>query len=129
MHLKPTFKHRGIFNPNKASPGETLYVTVPRLNEDTILVPGSLALFFNLTLSGHADNFLVNNVARALVSRLVVKFAGEKLQDTNAYDLYKLYEDLFLPKSKRQNMFFEGIQSEDLCKIRSDAGDKKNLGC
>ena len=101
---------------------------MPRLNEDTILVPGSLALFFNLTLSGHADNFLVNNVARALVSRLVVKFAGEKLQDTNAYDLYKLYEDLFLPKSKRQNMFFEGIQSEDLCKIRSDAGDKKTSG-
>ena len=136
--LKPTFerktantlkadrvKHRITFNPNKALPGEILYVAVPRLDEDTVLVPGSLALFINLTLSGHADNFVLNNVAQALDSRLVVKFACEKLQDTNAYDLYELYEVLFLPKSERQNMFLKGIQSEGLCKIRLHAGDKK----
>ena len=58
----------------------------------------------------------------------MVKFAGDKLQDTKAYDIYKLYEDLFLPKIQRANMFFEGIHSEDLCKIRSNVGDKKTTG-
>ena len=74
------------------------------------------------------NNFLVNNATQALVSRLVVKFASEKLQDTNASDPYKLYEDFFLPKSKCQNMFIEGIQSEDFCKIHSDAGDMRTSG-
>ena len=135
--LRPTFeektslalkadrvRHRATFNPNKASPGETLYVSVPKLEEGVVLVPGSFALVFDLVVSGQADNFLVNNVARALVSRQVVKFAGEILQDTSAFDIYKLYEDLFLPKAQRANMYLEGIQSASLCKIRSNAGDK-----
>ena len=102
-----------------------MYVAVPKLEEKVVLVPGSFALVFDLVVSGHADNFLVNNVARALVSRLVAKFAGEILQDTNAFNIYKLYEDLFLPKARRANMFLEGIQSEDLCKIRSNSGTRK----
>ena len=60
-----------------------------------------------------------------LVSRLVVKFAGEILLDTNAFDIYKLFEDLFLPKAQRENMYLEGIQTEILCKIRSNSGNKK----
>ena len=75
-------------------------MSVPKLEEDVVLAPGSLALVFNLAMSGHANNYLVNNVSRALVSRYVVKFAGEKLQDTNAFDIYKLYEDLFLTKAQ-----------------------------
>ena len=44
------------------------------------------------------------------------------------YDIYKTFEDLFLPVEKRHNMVQEGIQSEDLCKIRSNSGDKKTSG-
>ena len=120
--------HRVTFNPNKASPGETLRVPVPKLHEGTVLVPDSLALIFYLVVSGHANNFLVNNVSRALVSRLKIKFAGEILVDTDGWDLFKLWEDLFLTKRERENMLSEGIQSEDLSKIRSNAGDKKTSG-
>ena len=120
--------HRVTFNPNKASPGETLFIPVPKLNDEVVLVPGSLALIFDLTVSGHANNFLVNNVSRALVNRLTVKFAGEILQDTDGYDLFKLYEDLFLTEKERVNRLSEGIQSEDLAKIRCNAGDKKTTG-
>jgi len=50
---------------------------VPKLNENEVLVPGSLALRFDIDLDGgHANNFLVQNVTRALVDKLVVKFAG-----------------------------------------------------
>ena len=116
---------RVTFNPIKASPGETLSIPVPKLSDEVVLVPGSLAIIFDLTVSGHANNFLVNNVSRALVNRLKVKFAGEILQDTDGYDLFKLYEDLFLTEKERGNRLSEGIQSEDLAKIRCNAGAKK----
>ena len=44
------------------------------------------------------------------------------------YDIYKIWEDFFLAQEERDNMLLEGIQTEDLCKIRSDAGDKKTSG-
>ena len=120
---------RITFNPSEANPGETLNVYVPKLNENEVLVPNTLALVFDIDLTGgHANNFLVQNVSRALVDNLVVKLAGTTLQDTVAYDIYKIFQDLFLPGKKRDNMLPEGIQSEDLCKIRSGAGDKKTSG-
>jgi len=92
-------------------------------------VPGSLALRFNIDLNGgHANNFLVDNVSRALVDKLTVKYAGEVLQDTVGFDIYKIYQDLFLSKEERDNMLLDGIQSEDLNKIRSNAGNKKTSG-
>ena len=70
----------------------------------------------------------MNNVARALVDRLTVKFAGEIAQDTDGYDLFKLCEDLFLTENERTSMFREGIQSDDLSKIRCYAEDMKKSG-
>ena len=119
------------FEPSIAKPGETLYVSVPKLANNEVLVPGSLALVFNINLKvtdAHANNYLVQNVSRALVNRFIVTFATSTVQDTYGYDIYKIFEDLFLPSQKRKNMLPEGIQSVDLCKIRSGAGDKKTSG-
>ena len=128
MKAERTVK-RITFNPSVANPGETLYVSVPKLADNEVIVSGSLALEFNINLSGgHANNYLVQNVSRALVSQLHVKFAGTSVQDTDGYDIYKLFEDLFLSRDERDNMLSEGIQSVDLCRIRSDAGDKKTTG-
>ena len=125
----PRSVKRITFNPSEANPGETLYVHVPKLNKNEVLVPGSLALRFDIDLSGgHANNFLVQNVSRALVSQMTVKFGGATLEETVDYDVYKTFSDLFLPGEKRDNMVPEGIQSEDLCKIRSGAGDAKTSG-
>ena len=44
-------------------PGETLYVSVPKLVDEGVV----------LVVSGHANNYLVNNVSWALVSSHVVK--------------------------------------------------------
>ena len=74
---------RITFDRSEASHHETLNVTVPKLNENEVLVLGSLGLLFNIDLAGgHANNFLVQNVTRALVDKLVVKYAGTILQDT-----------------------------------------------
>ena len=125
----PRAVKRITFNPSEANPGGTLYVRIPKLNKNEVLMPGSLALIFDIDLSGgHANNFLVQNVSRALVDRLVVKFEGTILEDTVGHDIYNTFSDLFLPVEQRDNMVPEGIQSEDLCKIRSNSGDKKTSG-
>ena len=128
MKAERTVK-RITFNPSEAHPGKTLYVSVPKLSGHEVIVSGSLALVFNIVLTGgHANNYLVQNVSRALVDKLHVKFGAESVQDTDGYDIYKIFEDLFLSVEERANMISEGIQSEDLCKIRSGAGDKKTSG-
>ena len=103
--------HRVTFHPNRASPSEVIRVPVPKLGNGVVLVPGSLSLIFDLAVSGHANDCIVNNVSRAHVHRLTVKFAGEIAQDTDG--------DLFLTKNERASMFREGIQSDDLSKIRA----------
>ena len=114
-------------NPTEANPGETLYVSVPKLAANEVIIAGSLALVFNINLKGPGaddNNYLVQNVSRALVDKFVVKFAATTVQDTVSYDIYKIFEDLFLSMDERENMLSEGIQSELLNKIRSGAGDK-----
>jgi len=141
-NLRPTHREKAMhamkaeravkwitFNPSEANPGNTLYVYVPKLNKNEVLVPGSVALVFDIDLAGgHANNFLVQNVMLALVDRLVVWFAGRTLQDTVGYDMYKTFKDVFLSQEERDNRILEGIRSEDLCKICSEVGDEKNSG-
>ena len=118
---------RITFNPTSANPGETLYVSVPKLAVNEVIVPGSLALVFDINLKvtgAQADNYLVQNVSRALVDKFHVKFAATTVQETAGYDIYKIFEDLFLSKEERENMLREGIQDTALNKLRSDAGNK-----
>ena len=82
----------------------------------------------NLELSGHVHNYLVQNVLRALVDNRVVKCAGTTLQEKVGYDIYKIFEERYLSEDERQKRMLEGIQSVDLCKIRSNASDKKTSG-
>ena len=130
LQVERTVK-RITFNPTSANPGETLYVSVPKLAVNEVIVPGTLALVFDINLKvtgAHANNYLVQNVSRALVDKLIVKFASTIVQDTTSYGIYKTFEDLFLSIEERENMLREGIQSTDLNKMRSGAGDKKTVG-
>ena len=110
--------------PSNANPGETLYIEIPKLSENMVIVPGSVFLLFDLTVSGHENNTVVNNISRSLVKRQRVVFGGESLQDTMNYDLFQTYHDLFLPKEERENMLRHGISSENMRKLRTNAGDK-----
>ena len=130
MKAERTVK-RITFNPTEANPGETLYVSVPKLAVNEVIVAGSLALVFNINLKvtgAHANNYLVQNVSRALVNKLTVKFAAATVQDTDSYNIYKPSRTSFSQGTSAKNMLREGIQSVDLNRIRSDAGDKKTSG-
>ena len=113
--------HRVTFTPSSANPGETLYVSVPTLSENLLLVPSTLALRFDLAIQPQtADKrYCVNNVGRNIVNRIKVKFAGECLLDLNRYDLYHTYKDLFMWPKERDLLIEQGVGSADLRKIRS----------
>ena len=57
-----------------------------------------------------------------------MKYADTTIQDTNGYDIYEIFKDLFLSVYEREEMLLEGIQTTKLNKIRSDAGDKPTSG-
>ena len=66
----------------------------------------------------------MNNAGSNLVSRLRVLFGGETLQDTQRYDLFKTYHDLFLTDEEREDGLRQGISSANMRKLRTNAGDK-----
>ena len=66
--------NRITLNPSSANLGEKLYLNIPKLLENKVIVPGSVYLRFDLNVEGHANNILVNNVSRNLASELKVTF-------------------------------------------------------
>ena len=84
---------------------------------------------FDLEIKGHANNRVVQNVARNIISRLVLKFEGEILLDLSHYNILETYRDLYKHKKDRENMTLYGIQNENMRKMRSEAADaQRNNG-
>jgi len=121
-------KHTITHNPSRANPNETLYVRVPKLAEGVMLVPGSFCVSFDLTVKGHANNHISNNLGRMIVSRLVVRYRGECLFDLNHYHVFKTCCDLYMPPNARGQAVCQGISNLRLMKLRSGAGDANNDG-
>ena len=116
--------NRITLTPSEESLNETLYVNIPKLAENIVIVPGSGYLTFDLNVTGHANNTLVNNVGRNLVKRQRVLFGGEVLQDTLDYDLFQTYHDLHLSSETYDNMLRYGVSNVNTRKLRTAAGDK-----
>jgi len=118
--------NRITMNPSSANPGETLYVNIPKLADNVVIIPDSIGILFNLNLpsTGQANNTLVNNIGRNLISHVRVVFGGETLQDTHRYDLHQTYHDLYMLKEERGNRLREGISTLNIRKLRTAAGDK-----
>ena len=62
--------HRITLTPSNANPGETLYIEIPKLTDNMVIVPGSVFLVFNLAISGHKNNTVVNNISRKVANSL-----------------------------------------------------------
>lgn len=62
------------------------------------------------------------------MDKLVLRYRGTKLQETDGCDVFKIWEDLFLSQEEQDYTLLEGIQSEDVNKIGSGARDKKTSG-
>ena len=119
-----TTLHRTTFTPSSANPGETLYVNIPKLSGDNVIVPNSVPLAFDLDIvGGEANDTVVNNLGRSIVSNFKVLLGGETLQDTMRHDLFSSYHDLFLPKEEKTKRLRQGISGANMRKLRTGAGD------
>ena len=72
---------------------------------------------------------LVNNVGRAIIKKLAVKFEGNEIMSVDDFDLFACYRDLWKTASEKKNAIRQGIMSNDGCtinciKLRINAADK-----
>ena len=111
-------RHVVTMNPNKASPGEEIYIDIPKLKQHSCLVPGSLHLLFDLKITNTKIHFL-NNLSKLLQKRLQIRLAGETVYDNNGESLYSIHKDRYKSSSHRDNMIEYGIGSESLRKLIS----------
>ena len=120
LGLKAERQHHVItHNPSSAQPKETLYVRIPKLNENTFFVPDSVYISADVVLSGNNKNSVVNNLGRNLISKMVIKWGSENIFEVDNYNLYATFKDLWLTNEERGNRVFQGIQSSNLRELRS----------
>ena len=104
-------RHVLTFNPNSAKPGEEIYVNIPKLKADSVLVPDSMALVFDFKNS-NTKSWFRNNLGKLLQKRLEIRLAGEKVYDNSGESLLEVYKDLWLHNKQRDDMVEDGIASE-----------------
>ena len=71
-----------------------------------------------------ANRTIVNNLGRAIVSKIVVKLEGREIYTLDNADIFLCFQDLWKTSKERENAVYQGIQSEAIRKIRINAGDK-----
>ena len=88
-------------------------------------------LSVNIELSSKADpnRELVNNIGRAIVKKLAVKFEGNEILSVDDFDVSACYQDLWKTDSEKRNALRQGIIHSDGCtlkctKLRINAKDK-----
>ena len=60
------------------------------------------------------------------MDKLVVKFAATTLDETVGYDIYKIFQDLFLPAEKRDNMRLREYRAKICAKSAQMRGQENN---
>ena len=120
---------RTLFNthvPSTIDQSGILAVRFPDLGTNDVIVPGTSKLSFKIQLNSDTDanRTIVNNLGRAIVSKLEVKLEGRSIFTLDSSDVFLCYQDLWKTTNERSNAAYQGIQSEALRKIRINAGDK-----
>ena len=113
---------RLTFDRSAANPVKSLYVSVPKAERKRGFCGWLAGASPSHRPCWRATTFLVTNITRALVGQAdcgVCRYWPAR------HGWLRHLQDLFLPDENRDNMGPEGIQSEDLCQIRSSAGNKK----
>ena len=120
---------RNTHVPSTIDQGGILTVRFPDLGKNDVIVPGTSRLSFKVDLnssggSADANRTIVNNLGRAIVSKVEVKLEGQSIYTLNDADVFLCYQDLWKTSKERENAVYQGIQSEAVRRIRIDAGNK-----
>ena len=102
----------------------------PNLKENQVIIPSTTKLTFNISLAGTDPNrFLVNNLGRSIIRKLVVKLEANEIISIDDCDILYSYYDCWKCMTERHNAVFQGIaendgQTENAIKHRINTGDK-----
>ena len=98
----------------------------PYLEKKDVIVPGTSKLSFKIQLNSDddANRTIVNNLGRAIVSKLEVKLERRSIFTLDDSDIFLCYQDMWKTTNEHENAVYHGIQNEVVRKIRIDAGDK-----
>lgn len=77
-------------NPSEIDQNQLLLVRFPNLGSDDVIIPGTAKLSFSIDLTSTADSkrTLVNNLGRAIVKKLAVKFEGNEILSVDDFDIF-----------------------------------------
>ena len=108
---------RTLFNthvPSTIDENGILTVRFPDLGMNDVITPGTSKLSFKITLNSanDANRTIVNNLGRAIISKLEVKLEGQSVFTLNDSDVFLCYQDLWKTTKERENSAYQGIQSE-----------------
>ena len=115
------------FNPDRAEPGEEVYVAIPKLNANACIVPNTLFLTAEFK-NKNTKSWFLNNVGKLLAEELTVTVGGEVAYDNTGESTYRVYEDLWKSEQQRKNMIYNGIANENTRKLMSkdDSANKSD---
>jgi hypothetical protein len=112
-------------DPSTAKPGDTLCISLPKI-ENELIVPETVELTFDLDItldraeSGTTVNtYPVHNLAANIFSKIVIKLGSTEVYNLEHVHLYNTYRDLWLTDKQRANSIINGIQNEELRKLRT----------
>ena len=75
-------------------PDELLTVRFPDLKENQVLIPGTMKLTFNISLSGtDANRILVKNLGRNIIRKLIFKLKSNEIISIDDCDIFYSYYD------------------------------------
>lgn len=117
--------HEVTHSPSNVKSGADLTVKVPKLDE-LLIDPETLALTFDLDVvldpdaGNTVNNYPVNNLAANIIKEITIKINSKPVYTLDNAHLYNTYRDLWLTEKKRANLVYEGIQDEELRKMRTN---------
>ena len=89
-----------------------LTVRFPDLGKDDVIVLGTSKLSFKIQLNSDedADRTIVNNLGRAIASKLEVKLEGRSIFTLDDSDVFLCYQDLWKTTNERENAVYPDVQ-------------------
>ena len=100
--------------PSTIDQNQDLEVRIPNLGENNVMVPGSLKLTFDLEITSSLNTrYSVNSLAKALITQMSVNYEGNEINTIQDFDIWQLYNDLWLSDKERQLLIEQGLDDDD----------------
>ena len=100
-------------NPSTIDQNEDLEVRIPNLGEGDVIIPSSLELSFDIELTSTANTrHVVNNMCKALITKLDINYEGNEIQSIQNFDIFQIYRDMWISKHDQSLLVPQGLDAE-----------------